>query len=133
MAQAADRPYSHVVITTKAIPDLIRTPQILAPLLTPGYSDKYPQPTYVMFQNGLNIEVDLFRALRSLGKGAPKIISTAIYTATNLLDANVVEHSHSVCPLYILLGRAQITENSISGPLVEIVDGCIQAGLHSRE
>lgn len=105
VAQAADRPYSHVVVTTKAIPELIRTPQILAPLLTPGYSEKYPQPTYVMFQNGLNVEVDLFRALKSLGKGDPKIISTAIYVASNLLQDNVVKHSHSVYPLHILPDR----------------------------
>jgi len=93
VAQAADQSYSYVLVTTKAIPELVRTHTLLSPLLSPPYSDKYPQPTYVLFQNGLNVEVDLYNALKELGKGEPKIISTAIYIGTNLLDDNVVRHN----------------------------------------
>jgi 2-dehydropantoate 2-reductase len=90
------------VVTTKAIPELIRTHTLLSPLLSPPYADKHPQPTYVLFQNGLNVEVDLYNALKELGKGEPKIISTAVYIGTNLSGDNVVEHGHGVCmALYV--------------------------------
>jgi hypothetical protein len=96
VTEAADQLYSYVVITTKAIPELVRTPALLSPLLSPPYSDKFPQPTYVLFQNGLNIEVDLYNALKKLGKGKPKIISSVIYVRTNMSGNNVVEHDNEV-------------------------------------
>ncbi|KAF7969656.1 hypothetical protein HWV62_26696 [Athelia sp. TMB] len=92
VASAADRSYSHVLLTTKALPDVIRTSSLLAPLLAPPYSDKYEQPTYVFLQNGLNVEADLYNALETLGKGSPKIISTAVYIGTNMIGDNLVEH-----------------------------------------
>ena len=58
-----DRSYSHVVVTTKAIPEITRTPDLLAPLLSPPYTSKYSQPTYVLLQNGLGVERDLYEAL----------------------------------------------------------------------
>lgn len=96
VAQAADRPYSHVVVTTKAIPELLRTPALLSPFLSLPYADKYPQPTYVLFQNGLNVEEDLYNALKNLDKGEPKVIGTAVYIGTNLLGDNIVEHGNFV-------------------------------------
>jgi 2-dehydropantoate 2-reductase len=84
------------VVTTKAIPELISTSTILVSLLSPPYSDKYPQPTYVLLQNGLNVEVDLYNAIKKLGKGEPKIISAAVYIATNITDENVVLHTIDV-------------------------------------
>lgn len=96
VTEAADQPYSYVIITTKAIPELIRTHALLSPLLSPPYSDKFPQPTYVLFQNGLNVEVDLYNALKKLGKGEPKIISSAIYVGTNMSADNVIEHDNEV-------------------------------------
>ena len=93
VAGATDRPYAYVVVTTKAIPELIRTPDLLKPLLTAPYSDTYPQPTYVLVQNGLNVEVDLYEALKKLNEGNPKIVSTALYIGANLLESNVVEHN----------------------------------------
>jgi len=93
VAQAADRPYTHVVVSTKAIPELTSTPALLSPFLTPPYSDTYSQPKYVLLQNGLNVEVDLYDAIQKLGKDDPKIISTAIYIETNLAGDNIVEHS----------------------------------------
>ncbi|KZT64128.1 hypothetical protein DAEQUDRAFT_747583 [Daedalea quercina L-15889] len=94
VAEAADRPYAYVLVTTKAIPELIRTPALLAPLLSPPYSDQHPQPTYVLMQNGLNVEVDLYEALKRLKPTEePKIISTAVWIGTGLKGGNVVEHN----------------------------------------
>ncbi|KAG7451683.1 6-phosphogluconate dehydrogenase C-terminal domain-like protein [Guyanagaster necrorhizus] len=92
VASAADQRYDYVVLTTKAVPELIKTPEILEPLLSAPYSDKYPQPIYVLIQNGLGVEVDLYNAIKSLGKGPPQIISTSVFIATNLLAPNVVQH-----------------------------------------
>jgi 2-dehydropantoate 2-reductase len=96
IAQAADRPYSHVVVTTKAIPELSRTSTLLSPFLSPPYSDTYPQPTYVLLQNGLNVELDLYDAIKKLGKSDPKIISAAVHIGTNLVSDNIVEHNEFV-------------------------------------
>lgn len=96
MTDAADQPYSYVFVTTKAIPEVTKTPDMLRPLLSAPYTDRYPQPTYVLVQNGLNVEKDLYDALVKLGNGSPSIISTALYIGTNLLAPNVVEHNHFV-------------------------------------
>ncbi|KAF6751183.1 6-phosphogluconate dehydrogenase [Ephemerocybe angulata] len=92
VAEAADRPYAYVVVATKAIPELIRTPQLLTPLLSGPYAKAYDQPTYVLLQNGLNVEVDLYHAVAALGKGVPRIVSVAVWIGTNLAGPNIVEH-----------------------------------------
>ncbi|KAF8895909.1 ketopantoate reductase PanE/ApbA-domain-containing protein [Gymnopilus junonius] len=91
--EAADRPYDYVVVTTKAIPDVVKTSQILAPLLSSDYNAKFHQATYVLLQNGLNVEVDLYNVLKTLSKGEPRIISTAVWIGTNLQAPNIVEHN----------------------------------------
>ncbi|KAI0088230.1 ketopantoate reductase PanE/ApbA-domain-containing protein [Irpex rosettiformis] len=94
VSAAADRSYSHVVLATKAIPELQRTPDLLSPLLSAAYSDSYPQPTYVLMQNGLGVEKDLYRALKAVKPGEePKIISTAIWIGTRLIGKDVIEHN----------------------------------------
>ncbi|PIL27977.1 hypothetical protein GSI_09921 [Ganoderma sinense ZZ0214-1] len=94
ISDALDRPYSHVVLTTKAIPELQTTPSLLHPLLSPPYADTHPQPTYVLMQNGLNVEVALYDALKKLKpQEEPRIISTAVWIGTGLLDKNLVEHN----------------------------------------
>jgi len=93
VAEAADRQYSHVFITTKAVPEITRTPDTLAPLLQAPYTEKYPQPIYVILQNGLGVERDLYKSIQGLGKGKPKVISTALRIGTNLRAPNVVEHN----------------------------------------
>ncbi|KAF9494349.1 6-phosphogluconate dehydrogenase C-terminal domain-like protein [Pleurotus eryngii] len=94
VASAADQAYDYVVVTTKAVPELKRTPEILSPLLSPEYTDRFSQPTYVLLQNGLNIERDLYDAILKLDKGKPSIVGTALYVGTNLAASNVVEHNN---------------------------------------
>jgi 2-dehydropantoate 2-reductase len=84
------------LVATKAVPELTRTPKLLEPLLSAPYADKYEQPTYVLLQNGLNVEVDLYKAVQALGKGTPKIVSAAVWIGTNLSALNVVKHGDFV-------------------------------------
>ena len=93
VAEAADRQYSYVLVTTKAIPELAKTSRILQPFISPAYLERFPQPTYVLMQNGLNVEVDLYNALKTAGIDNPKILSTAVWIGTNLLAPNVVQHN----------------------------------------
>jgi 2-dehydropantoate 2-reductase len=58
--------------------------------------ERFPQPTYVLMQNGLNVEVDLYNALKTAGIDNPKILSTAVWIGTNLLAPNVVQHNNFV-------------------------------------
>ncbi|KAJ3737407.1 ketopantoate reductase PanE/ApbA-domain-containing protein [Lentinula guzmanii] len=93
ISSAADRQYSHVILATKCVPEVIKTSEILKPLLSAPYSDRFEQPVYVLLQNGLNIEVDLYRAIKSLGTpNEPRIINAGVYVFANLISANVVEH-----------------------------------------
>ncbi|KIJ16327.1 hypothetical protein PAXINDRAFT_162631 [Paxillus involutus ATCC 200175] len=96
VAEAADRPYSYVVLTTKAVPEVTRTPSVLAALLSSPYTDKHAQPTYVLLQNGLGVERDLYASIKTLAQGDPKIISTVVWIATNLESKNKVTHNHFV-------------------------------------
>lgn len=107
VGSAADTPYDYVILTTKALPDIIKTPTILAPLLTAPYIEKYPQPAYVILQNGLNVEVDLYHAIKALAQGEPKIIGTSLYIGTNLLAPDVVEHNGFVCS-FLLIGNCVV-------------------------
>ncbi|KAJ3563361.1 hypothetical protein NP233_g8989 [Leucocoprinus birnbaumii] len=108
VADAADQPYSYVFVTTKAIPDVTATPDILRLLVSPPYADLYPQPTYLLLQNGLNVEKDLYEVIRKLGKGSPNIISTTLWFQANLLGPNVVEHG-SVLPAH--LGEEEVLQD----------------------
>ena len=53
-------------------------------------------------QNGLNVEVDLYNALKAAGIDNPKILSTAVWIGTNLLAPNVVQHNDFVSRLRYL-------------------------------
>lgn len=110
MAEAADRAYDYVIVTTKAIPDVMRTPQLLAPLLTPEYVAKYDQPIYVILQNGLNVEVDLFAAVKALGK-QPRMLGSALYINANQLKGDLVEHSDFVRVLSSIFPRQRSLRN----------------------
>jgi len=93
--QALDRSYDYVIVSTKAIPEITRTPTLLSPLLTLPYAGTHLQPTYVLLQNGLNVEKDLYIALKEIEE-EPKIISTAVRIGTNMTNANIVEHNELV-------------------------------------
>jgi len=88
---ASDRPYSHVIVTTKSLPEMTPASLLLAPLLKPQGTPS----VFVMLQNGLNVEKDIYSAVKQLGKGEPKIISTALWIGTNVLPGNIVDHSHN--------------------------------------
>ncbi|KAI0075929.1 6-phosphogluconate dehydrogenase C-terminal domain-like protein [Panus rudis PR-1116 ss-1] len=118
ISEAADQAYSHVVLTTKAVPDLQRTPELLAPLVSPPYSDKYSQPTYVLIQNGLNTEVDLYRALKELRPDEePRIINTAAYIFSRLTSPDVVEHTSDF--LRLKMGICRSTPNVMTNTPTE--------------
>ncbi|KAG8925395.1 hypothetical protein FRC00_004021, partial [Tulasnella sp. 408] len=89
VAEAADQAYDYVVIATKAIPELYPTSELVAPLLSTDY--KYPQPTYVLLQNGLGIERDLHAALQEKeSTRSAKIITGAIQIMSNLVGDAVI-------------------------------------------
>ncbi|CAL1709621.1 unnamed protein product [Somion occarium] len=93
--EASDQVYSHVLVTTKTVPEVQTTPQLLAPLLSPPYTDKFPVPVFVLLQNGLNIHLELFQTLKKLRPFEdPKIISGSLWIGTRLAAKNVVEHSY---------------------------------------
>ncbi|KAL1659519.1 hypothetical protein GGF50DRAFT_130971 [Schizophyllum commune] len=90
---AADRAYSHVFIAAKCVPEVLPNSKLVAPLLSDDYINTYPQPVYVLLQNGWNFERELYESLKALGRGEPKIVSAALYIWTNMQGANVVRHS----------------------------------------
>ncbi|CAE6529931.1 unnamed protein product [Rhizoctonia solani] len=104
VAEAADRAYKYVLITTKALPDIAPTSQILAPLLSKEYSKQYPPPTFVILQNGLGVEKDLYAAIESSWEAKPQVLSAAVYIQANLIgDRDVVEQGpfdKLVCGVY---------------------------------
>jgi 2-dehydropantoate 2-reductase len=112
VAEAADTQYSYVMVATKAIPELVQTSELLEPLRSLDYVARFSQPTYVLLQNGLNVEVDLYNSLKALGRGEPSIISTAVWIATNLLAPNVVEHSDFVSVPFHLVFNSQFALGS---------------------
>ncbi|KIJ37084.1 hypothetical protein M422DRAFT_69495 [Sphaerobolus stellatus SS14] len=89
---AADTSYSYVLLTTKSLPDIVPTAAILEPLLSRDYVAKGPLPVFVFVQNGLEVERDVYDAIKGLNVGEPKIISTALWIGTNLLPGNVISH-----------------------------------------
>jgi len=94
VASALDRPYSYVVVTTKAIPELGTTSALLAPLLASPYADQHSQPTYVLMQNGLNVEADLYESMKKANPyQEPRIISTAVWIGTGMPNGTTVEHN----------------------------------------
>ncbi len=89
------------MVTTKTVPEISKTSDLLAPFMSSDYTTKYPQPTYVLMQNGLGLEADLYNALKMTGKQSevPRIIGTSVYIGTKLVEENVVEHSYVVSPM----------------------------------
>lgn len=92
VADAADQPYSHVIIATKSLPEVTPLASLLAPLLQ---SDR-KLPVFVLLQNGIGVEKGLYNDVKRLRNEAPKIITAAVWIGSNLLDGNIIEHSHRV-------------------------------------
>ncbi|KIY73946.1 6-phosphogluconate dehydrogenase C-terminal domain-like protein [Cylindrobasidium torrendii FP15055 ss-10] len=85
-AAATDVPYAYVLVVTKCLPDVLPTSTLLAPLFKLAV-----QPTYVLVQNGLGIEVELYSTiLKELGK-PPDIISVAMFIVANQLSPNAFQ------------------------------------------
>ncbi|KZO99255.1 6-phosphogluconate dehydrogenase C-terminal domain-like protein [Calocera viscosa TUFC12733] len=82
--EAVDRQYHYVVVTTKALPDVLPTSVLLSSFLSSGY--KYPQPTYVLAQNGLGVEEDLYAAAKESSSHEPIIITGAVFLDASLTD-----------------------------------------------
>ncbi|KAG9018841.1 hypothetical protein FRB90_009128 [Tulasnella sp. 427] len=97
VAEAADAAYDFVVITTKAIPELYPTSEIVAPLHSENY--KYPQPIYVLMQNGLGVERNLYAALQTqeITKSAA-IVTGSILIMTNMIGDTVVHGDFASAP-----------------------------------
>ncbi len=97
VSDAADTAYDYVLVVTKCVPEVITTPKLLEPFLRPSYVKAFGQPTYVLLQNGLQIERELHDAIKSIGC-TPNVISVAVFILTNQSSPNVVEHDQTVSP-----------------------------------
>ncbi|KAG9015769.1 hypothetical protein FRB93_012334 [Tulasnella sp. JGI-2019a] len=121
--EAADRPYKYVVVCTKAMPDVLPTSKLLAPLLAPSYT--HPQPTYVLIQNGLGVEKDLYAKLLECEPSvAPQIITCAVFIVTQM-NGNVVNNLNVVPRLeigiYAPAGGADPTSTHTASNMTEFI------------
>ncbi|KIY43783.1 hypothetical protein FISHEDRAFT_51793 [Fistulina hepatica ATCC 64428] len=91
VAEAADRQYDFVLVATKCVPETAPTPKILASLLSTPYTETYRQPVYVLVQNGMSIEEDLYQSIQELKQGEPKIVTSAVFVFANALPPNIIE------------------------------------------
>lgn len=97
LEQALDRPYAYVVLATKAVPEVISTPAIVAPLLHPAYAELHPQPAYVFMQNGIGVEDDLYTTLiRKFPSQEPRLIGVALWIGIQMVDGNAIEYRNFV-------------------------------------
>lgn len=101
VAEAADTPYKYVVVLTKCLPDVLPTSVLLEPLLAPSYVSlcASTSPVFVLVQNGLGIEVDLYAALEKQhqGNGKGRIISAAVFILANAGEkGDWVQHGNDV-------------------------------------
>ena len=71
--------------------------------------ERFKAPVFVLLQNGLGIERDLYAAIeeahsneeaKGMVKEKAKIVTTALFIGTNMVGANVVEHNDFVSFLY---------------------------------
>ncbi|GAA5947009.1 hypothetical protein JCM3765_002115 [Sporobolomyces pararoseus] len=89
-AEANDRAYKYIIVTTKALPDLLPTASILAPFLESNLNqsvDLEDGPTVVLIQNGIGIEHGLQVAYPQV-----PIISVVAWIGANLHPGPLVTH-----------------------------------------
>ncbi|KAJ4489959.1 ketopantoate reductase PanE/ApbA-domain-containing protein [Lentinula aciculospora] len=104
VSDAANQKYDYVIVTSKALPDIIATSTMLLPLISSSYTERFGQPTYALLQNGLDVEKDLYDSLMALGE-KPKIISTSVYIMTNITAPGEVEHLSMTDPIFLGIYR----------------------------
>lgn len=94
--------FSYVLVTTKYLPEITTTTQILQPLLSDSYVHPV-LPTVVLMQNGLGIEEDIYAALKSHPKtvSTAMVISCAVYITASVVDDGSVSHGPFVCNVSI--------------------------------
>ncbi|KAF8906613.1 hypothetical protein CPB85DRAFT_1313384 [Mucidula mucida] len=86
VAEAADTAYAYTFLATKCVPEVLTTPKLLEPLLV----SQLEQPTYVLLQNGLGIEKDLYEHGVNVLKKPLNIVNTAIYLFASQEGPNTV-------------------------------------------
>jgi 2-dehydropantoate 2-reductase len=85
--------FDYVFICTKAIPEVVSTPEILEPFI----SQTLVPPTYVLLQNGLGVEDDLYTALKKKNPNSdPMIVSCALYIMANVQEDGSVLQTATV-------------------------------------
>lgn len=89
LEEVLDSSFDYCIVSTKAVPEVLTTPALLGPLLTDRYH--HPQPAYVLLQNGLGVEADLYSALKGR-YDEPTVISCALYIMTNVTAEGNVSH-----------------------------------------
>lgn len=99
IAAAAVKRYDYVIVTSKCVPEVLPTSKVLEPLLRDVYTSAYGQPTYILFQNGFDIERELYKRLRTVTE-RPSVISAALHIFTNQNGA-VVNHNAYVRDLSV--------------------------------
>ncbi|KAG8856791.1 hypothetical protein FRB96_006295 [Tulasnella sp. 330] len=123
VAEAADTAYKYVVVATKSLPDVWPTSKILEPLIAPSYS--HSQPTYVLLQNGLGVENDLYEALSERPHANPQIITCAVFMASNMVG-NVVQapstSSRLEIGMYDPKGTAAGSAEQILSPFARMIE-----------
>ena len=92
--EVLDFPFDYCIVSTKAVPEVMTTPQLLGLLLTERY--QHSQPAYVLLQNGLGIEGNLYQALKAR-EANPIVITCALYITTNITVDGNVSHGSFVC------------------------------------
>lgn len=104
---ACDQRFDYVFLCAKSIPEVANNLRILEPLVNAYHTSS--QPTYVILQNGLGVERDLYYALKEKSQGSqmtrdgqevtdrgPLVISGALYIMANVLENGDVIHVASV-------------------------------------
>lgn len=137
----SEKEYDYVLVATKAIPELTTTPQLLEPFLTAPFTEKHKQPTYILFQNGLGVEKDLYQAVRKVNEAAaakiggeveePRIVDGAVWIGTNLIGPNVVEHGdfdNVVLGIYRHNDRTTVVNSPREQAILEEIAAMIKGG-----
>ncbi|CAG8453072.1 9397_t:CDS:2 [Acaulospora colombiana] len=87
--EVLDTAFDYVIISTKAVPEIKTAAQLLEPLLSSHYI--HPHPAYVFLQNGLEVERDVYLALKERNLTGT-LVSAAIYIIANISPNGDIIH-----------------------------------------